>query len=242
MIELPNLRRQFEWTTAAGHRIGVECFDLLWDRLLAHAKGRALHVGSKASVLDHAARWRQWLPRCKVTGIDVEAGDNVDVVCDIQAPVSELRRRCGVRAFDAIVCPHVLEHLPEPWVAARNLQYLLRPGGLLLVTVPWVQGYHEFPDDYWRMSFAALRSLLPDIAVELEFYSGAAEDLGFRLLWNGAPEHSPRTCRIERNLFQLMLDEVPEQRIFDDREGGKIALSRLYVPGCSVNLIGRRKG
>jgi SAM-dependent methyltransferase len=243
-LPLPNLRRLHEWTLASGDRIAVEAFDLAWDRILTpRISGSVLHVGSKASILDAAAPWRAVLPGSRVIGMDLSAGDNVDVVCDIQAPVQEIRRRCSVRSFDAVICAHVLEHLPRPWEAARNLQYLLRPGGTLLVTVPWVQGYHEFPEDYWRMSFAGLRALLPDIEPELEFYSGASEEQGYRLLWNGVPEHSTRTCRIERNLFQIELAAPPDQAIFDDRPGAtKLAASRLYLPACSVNLLGRKKG
>ena len=163
-------------------------------------------------------------------------------VCDIEASVQDIRRRTGVRTFDAVVCAHVLEHTATPWAAARNIQFLLRPGGWLIVTVPWVQGFHDYPDDYWRMSFQALRSLFPDIVVDLEFYTGAAEDIAYRLTFNGQCEHSPRTLRIERNLFQLRLDSPPQQHMFDDRPGDKVALSRLYMPGCSVNLVGRRRG
>src|SRR5262249_15345026 len=155
-----------------------------------------LQVGSKASILDSNRPWRDHLPHCRVVGLDIEAGDNVDVVCSILAPVQEIRRRAGVRSFDGAICAHVLEHVEDPWKAAHNLQFLLRSGGTLMVTVPWVQGYHEFPDDYWRMSSAALRKLFRDIDWDLEFYSGAAEETGYRLLWNEVPEHSPRTCRI----------------------------------------------
>ena len=49
------------------------------------------------------------------------------------------------------------------------------------------------------MSFAGLRELFDKIDVETEFYSGAAEDVGYQLLRNGATEHTAATCRIERN-------------------------------------------
>lgn len=48
----------------------------------------------------------------------------------------------GSEAFDAAVCIEVFEHLFEPQQAARELLRVLRPGGLLLVTVPNVA--------YWR--------------------------------------------------------------------------------------------
>lgn len=232
-----------EWTLAEGDRIGVEefAFDLEIAAIAAQASGTVLHVGSRASVIDTNRRWRKVFGHCRVVGLDVAEGDNVDVVGDITAPAADLRRRLGIKAFDAVICRHVLEHVPAPWDAARNLQFLLKPGGLLLAAVPWVQGYHDFPDDYWRMSFSGLRRLLPDIAPELEFYTGAREDKAWRLLFNGRPEHSPRTLRIERNLFQLILDHPPAQPMFDDRLGTKIIVSRPYMPACSVNLIGRRK-
>ena len=156
-----------------------------------------LHVCSKASVLDNNARWRAIVAPAKITGMDVEPGDNVDVVCDIQLPLREIRRRCGLIQFDAILCPHVLEHVAAPWHVAETLQSLLKPGGTIAITVPWVQGYHEFPEDYWRMSFAGVRTLFPKIVFDLEFYTGAKEDTGFRLLHNGIAEHTRATLRIE---------------------------------------------
>ena len=38
--------------------------------------------------------------------------------------------------------------------AARNIEALLRPGGLAYVATPWSQAFHAAPDDYWRFSRA----------------------------------------------------------------------------------------
>lgn len=232
-----------EWTLADGDRVGIDSFELDWGAVLGARLdgGVVLHIGSRASVLDNNRRWRQVFSHCRVIGMDVQDGDNVDVVCDAQAGIQTIRKRCDVKQVDAIVIPHVLEHVAAPWEVAATLQNLLRPGGIILVTVPWVQGYHEFPEDYWRMSFVGVRSLFPRIAFDTEFYTGAKEDKGYRLLFNGVPEHSRRTLRIERNLMQLTLDPQPQQRCFDDRDGDKVALSRLFMPACSVNLIGSKK-
>jgi len=208
--------------------------------LASGVTGDVLQIGSRASVIDTQAPWRKLFAHCNFTGMDLQAGTNVDVVADITASASDLRRRLKVKAFDAILCRHVLEHVAAPWEAARNIKFLLKPGGLLFVTVPWVQGYHEFPHDYWRMSFAGLKALFPGFEWTLEFYTGDREEEGFRLLWNGQPEHSERTLRIERNLFQFAIDQAPDQDMFDDHPGKKIHLSKFYMPACSVNLVGRR--
>ena len=117
---------------------------------------------------------------------------------------------------------------------------MLKPGGHLFVAVPWVQGYRPYPEDYWRMSFAGLRELFDKIDVETEFYSGAAEDVGYQLLRNGATEHTAATCRIERNLFQILHDVPPDEEMFEDQTGKKLPLSRFYMLGCTVNMFGRR--
>ncbi|MBI4184308.1 MAG: methyltransferase domain-containing protein [Proteobacteria bacterium] len=234
--------RLHEWTLSDGDRLAVESFDF-WAEMRAFAtqvQGTVLHVGSKVSIVDRSGHCRDLFPLCRFVGLDSEAGPNVDAVCDISVGVHEIRRRCKINTADAVICRHVLGHVPNPWQAARNLEFLLRPGGLLIVAVPWVQGYHPFPEDYWRMSFSGVHTLFARVAFELEFYTGAREDTGYRLLLNGAPVHDPRTCRIERNLFQLVLDQPPEQDMFEDRPGKKITLSRLFMPACSVNLIGRK--
>jgi SAM-dependent methyltransferase len=210
------------------------------ERMVTTAAGPVLQIGSKADILDRAAKWRARFPNDRFVGLDIASGPNVDVTADIAGDLSALRRKLPVAQFGFIICAHVLEHVREPWVAARNIFHLLKPSGHLFVTVPWVQGYHDFPDDYWRMSFAGVRSLFGEVEFDTEFYSGAAETVGYRLLRNGKPEHSAATCRIERNLFQLMIETVPTQRMFDDQPGDKLELSRFYMPACSVNLFGRR--
>lgn len=229
-----------EWRGADGW-LGVQQVDVQAEilRLISGVSGPVLQIGSKADLLDRVPKWRSRFSGPFV-GLDLEDGDNVDVVGDIGGDLAVLRRKLGVTQFGFIICAHVLEHVKQPWVAARNIERLLKPGAHVFVTVPWVQGYHPFPDDFWRMSFDGVRALFPAVGFSDEFYSGAAETVGYRLVRNGAGEHSRATCQIERNLFQLMIEPMPRQRIFDDQDGDKLALSRLYMPACSVNLFGQK--
>jgi SAM-dependent methyltransferase len=61
---------------------------------------------------------------------------------------------------DVVFCEQVLEHLPNPWRAAANLRELVRPGGLAIVSVPFLIRIHREPGDYWRFSEDGLRTLL----------------------------------------------------------------------------------
>ena len=40
--------------------------------------------------------------------------------------------------------------------AAKQMERVLKPGGFLYVSVPWVWEFHAFPSDYWRFSLPAL--------------------------------------------------------------------------------------
>lgn len=230
------------WTLSDGSTIGVQKFSM--REIYETAKtfeGPVLHIGSKASILDKGYRWRKLFDGTEMIGIDMEEGENVDFVFDITGNISRLRKGVGIKQFRTIICPHILEHVKNPFVASDNITKLLSPGGRLFVTVPWVQGFHEFPDDYWRISFSGLKQLFPNFEWEYEFYSNPREDEGYQLTLDGAVEHTIRTCRIERNLFQLQLPDHPKQKMFDDFEGEKIALSKQYMPGMIVNMIGIRK-
>lgn len=75
-------------------------------------------------------------------------------ICDTKLPDAQ---------FDCIILSQVLEHVWEPHKAIAESHRMLRPGGWLIIDVPWMYEYHpEAPafDDYWRFSAAALSRML----------------------------------------------------------------------------------
>jgi len=63
-------------------------------------------------------------------------------------------------AFDAVLCNQVLEHVFEPDAFVGEIARVLRGGGRLLLTVPFVWDEHEQPRDYGRYSSFGLAALL----------------------------------------------------------------------------------
>ncbi|NJK55929.1 MAG: class I SAM-dependent methyltransferase [Pleurocapsa sp. SU_5_0] len=65
-------------------------------------------------------------------------------VCDLVAiPVKDER-------FDYIVCNQVLEHLPEPKQALKELCRVLKTGGEIICTTPFFYEEHLQPYDFYR--------------------------------------------------------------------------------------------
>jgi hypothetical protein len=234
------------WTLSSGAVVSVERLRIA-DFLAAFAQLPApvLQIGSKASVIDgdggSGAKWRRLFGRTPFVGADIEPGENVDAILDVTKDIKKFRKATGIFQYRTVICAHVLEHVEDPFAAARNIAALTEKGGHVLVTTPWVQSYHAFPEDYWRFSFSGLRKLFQGMEVAGGFYSDAREETGYRIAIDGRPDFTKDALRLEGNLFQFLLDDLPRQDMFEDAfDGDKIALSRLYMPAMSVNLVFRK--
>lgn len=62
--------------------------------------------------------------------------------------------------FDSVLCTEVLEHVTDAERACRELFRVLRPGGHLVMTVPYLYPTHEAPYDFRRFTHFGVRSLL----------------------------------------------------------------------------------
>ena len=89
----------------------------------------------------------------EVVGFDVPGNRHADVVGSIDAiPVEDA-------SFDLVVCLQVLEHVPDPAAAVRELRRVVRPGGRVLLSTHGVAPLHPNPDDHWRWTPTGLRRL-----------------------------------------------------------------------------------
>jgi ubiquinone/menaquinone biosynthesis C-methylase UbiE len=106
---------------------------------------------------------------------------NVDIDADIhQLPLRN-------ESFDGVLCIEVLEHVPDPWRAVSELHRVLQPGGVILLTVPFMLGYHgkigDY-DDFFRYTDDGLYLLLHQFkSVRVEPKGG----LAYRMLVTLAP-------------------------------------------------------
>jgi len=68
---------------------------------------------------------------------------------------------------DCVICLEVLEHVTDPFRAARELVRIIKPGGRLFLTVPFLTSYHGKGDtadhagypDFWRFTHQGLQHM-----------------------------------------------------------------------------------
>jgi SAM-dependent methyltransferase len=62
-------------------------------------------------------------------------------------------------SIDSVLSNQVLEHVDDTMAAMAELSRVLKPGGYLCITVPFIGRLHGVPCDYWRFSEYGLRYL-----------------------------------------------------------------------------------
>ncbi|MDH4197003.1 MAG: class I SAM-dependent methyltransferase [Candidatus Aminicenantes bacterium] len=66
----------------------------------------------------------------------------------------------GDGAFHGVICQAVLEHTRRPEAVVKEIGRVLKPGGLVYIETPFLQGYHPTPTDYYRFTEEGLAELL----------------------------------------------------------------------------------
>jgi SAM-dependent methyltransferase len=114
-----------------------------------HLTGRVLDVGG--------ARQRGAFrrpPGVRWVVADIERAHRPDVGADVQAlPFRDA-------AFDAIKATELLEHVPDVARALGECRRVLRPGGHLVITAPFLERLHGDPGDFSRYTRSMWERLL----------------------------------------------------------------------------------
>jgi len=128
--------------------------------------GRVLDVGSKKR-LSKGLFALQPRPGDRWIGLDITTDSTPDVVGrGERLPF----REC---TFDAVVCSEVIEHVEDPSGLVCELYRVLREGGHLLLSSPFLYPIHGDPYDYQRLTETRLRQLLqslPEVNITISGY------------------------------------------------------------------------
>ncbi|MDI6591500.1 MAG: class I SAM-dependent methyltransferase [Patescibacteria group bacterium] len=92
---------------------------------------------------------------------DMIPGKNIDVVGD----ALNLPFRAGT--FDTIISTQVLEHVEKPWIMIKEIHRVLKPGGICILTAPFLTPYHADPHDYFRYTEEGLEFLFKNEGFEI---------------------------------------------------------------------------
>lgn len=96
-------------------------------------------------------------------GNSAHANPNLDLIIDLNEPLAVL----GSSSFDVVLLSDVLEHIAEPGPLICEIQRILRPGGRLVLNVPFIYWIHEAPYDFYRYTRYALERFIREAGLEV---------------------------------------------------------------------------
>lgn len=146
--------------------------ELLGAAITTHARGRLADLG--CGQVPFYETYRDHVD--EVVCVDWIDNPYLDVVADLSEPLPFPDDH-----VDTVLLADVIEHVPRTEALLRESARILRPGGTVLISVPFLYLIHEPPHDYFRPTEFALRWLAEEVGLEvvsLEPTGGSIEVLG----------------------------------------------------------------
>ncbi len=135
-------------------------------------KGDWLDVGCGSRPYEHL------FPSARFTGMDVELSghDPADKRCDVTYDGRTFPLEDAI--FDAVLCTQVLEHAEDPEALIAEVARVLRPGGYLILTAPFMWPEHELPYDFRRYTAVGLAKTVRAAGMEILSVSATSTESG----------------------------------------------------------------
>lgn len=131
-------------------------------------------LGPDAVILNVGSGRTDYGPQ--VANLEIEPGPGVDLVGVAEhLPIAD-------GACAGVILMAVLEHVEDAHRTLGEARRVLRPDGVLLVDVPFIQGYHPSPGDYRRYTEPGLRAEVTRLGFTVE-ESGVAVGPGSAAAW-----------------------------------------------------------
>lgn len=89
------------------------------------------------------------------TGLDMEAGPNVDIVPKDPYHWDIIPDE----TFDLVISGQAFEHIEYPWVTIKEIERVLKPSGFCILTAPSAGVEHKYPKDCYRYYAGGLSAL-----------------------------------------------------------------------------------
>lgn len=113
-------------------------------------------------------------------------------------------------SFDAVICAELIEHVPDPPAVLNEVYRVLRPQGMVLISVPFLYQIHADPYDYGRYTDYYWQENLKrvgfvDVAIEKQglFWSVLA-DMIRGWACERAREGRPRSAWLQRVVAKVI--------------------------------------
>jgi SAM-dependent methyltransferase len=177
--------------------------------------------------------------RTQVVNAEIFDYPSVDVLCDaLELPFKD-------EAFDVVFHSAVFEHVRNPFQAAAESLRVLKPGGIIYSSIPFLHAEHGYPSHYFNATREGHKALYGD-QIEVEKLSVPDSSHPWFIVTRSlALYRSALPPRLRKKFNELTVGDVIDVP-FGERV--KQDICRMYDPekkfilAAATQLVGRKKG
>ena len=155
------------------------------------------------------------------TTLDIDPQPGVDIVGDVlNPPIADA-------SYDTVVSNQVMEHVKEPWVMVEHVARILRPGGVCILSAPFMAPFHANPNDFFRFTEQGMQHLCRRAGLEVVLctkHGGMWASVGETMKHRFFNPLNPQRSRLNKLLAPRI------ERIFR-------FLNKLHRPGIVYNNV-----
>ncbi|GMH44039.1 hypothetical protein BSKO_11973 [Bryopsis sp. KO-2023] len=117
--------------------------------------------------------------------------------------------------MDSVLATQVFEHLHDPFTAIKQVYRILKPGGVLLWTAPFISVFHAVPDDFFRYTIRGAAHLIETAGFCIKEAKGMSSSFLAlsELMGMSADDFSEETLKMDSDdiapLFVMVIAEKP---------------------------------
>lgn len=100
--------------------------------------------------------------KTKYVGIDIVEADQFDYCNSEVISFNGKEIPFADNTYDGVMCTEVLEHVHEYQTLVDEIHRVMKPGSVLMLTVPWSARYHYIPYDFFRYTPSTLNMIFKD--------------------------------------------------------------------------------
>ncbi|GHB92982.1 methyltransferase domain-containing protein [Cerasicoccus arenae] len=144
------IKKKIEYYTSQAAVWPEQDYELIEHRDAGLFKGKVLNAGCGWRQINH-------LIDGELTNQDISWPGDTRTHVDVYSPIHEIPNPDG--HYDCIICIAVLEHVENPEEVVPEFYRVLKPGGIAVVSVPFLQPEHKCPTDFQRYTKDGLKRL-----------------------------------------------------------------------------------
>jgi SAM-dependent methyltransferase len=147
-----------------GFKILEKCYDLL--------TGASSEHWSRVVMGDKQTKYLCALPLNQLKALEISGDHWKDLPFqdykDLHYPDFDICEQVLPEKFDVIIAEQVFEHLLYPYRAGKNIYEMLSPGGLFLISTPFLLRVHGAPTDCTRWTETGLKYFLNECGFSID--------------------------------------------------------------------------